>query len=351
MGLLRLLLAISVVSAHHQNHFIFYLVGGTVAVKTFYIISGFYMAMIINSYKDNISFYKSRYLRLFPVYFFCVLITFFLGEGATLYNVKLFDNDQIPFLTNIFLLFTNIFIFFQDVVLFIGVKGGDFFFTGNLHSSDLPLRYFLFIPQGWTLGLEISFYLIAPFIIKKRNIKLIISIIFLSLLLRIILNLFDLKGDPWTYRFFPSELALFLLGSLSYYFFSNLKIKVSKKIIYLFFILISLMTVCYSFITIPGRSIIYFILVACSLWFIFQKTKNNKIDKFLGELSYPVYCSHFVVLHFIFYRVSFLNDENLSFLNSLIIIFIVIVISEIIYFIIHIPIDKYRKIYKKKWIK
>ncbi len=35
MGLIRLLLALSVVSAHQENHFIFYLVGGTVAVKNF----------------------------------------------------------------------------------------------------------------------------------------------------------------------------------------------------------------------------------------------------------------------------------------------------------------------------
>ncbi len=348
MGLIRLLLALSVVSAHQENHFIFYLVGGTVAVKTFYIISGFYMAMIINNYKDNISFYKSRYLRLFPVYFVCVLITFLIGEGATLYNVRLFDNDQIPILTHIFLLFTNIFIFFQDIVMFIGVKGGEFFFTGDLQFSDPILRHFLFMPQGWTLGLEISFYLLAPFIIKKGNIKLIIFLIFLSLLLRIILILFGIKGDPWTYRFFPSELALFLLGSFSYYFFNDSKIEISKKQVYLIYILILIMTVSYSFITIPGRSIIYFALVASSLWFIFQKTKNNKIDKFLGELSYPVYCSHFFVLHFIFYKINFFNNENLSFLNSLIIIFVVIIISAIIYFLVQIPIDKYRQVYKKK---
>ena len=115
MGFIRLLLAISVVSAHLIDDPLFYLVGGTVAVKTFYIISGFYMAMIINNYKNNIAFFKSRYLRLFPVYFACVLIAFYLGDGATAQNYKLFDNDQVPIATHLFLLFTNIFIFFQDL--------------------------------------------------------------------------------------------------------------------------------------------------------------------------------------------------------------------------------------------
>lgn len=86
MGFLRLLLALSVVSAHVINNPFFSLVGGTVAVKTFFIISGFYMAMIINNYKNNIAFFKSRYLRLFPVYFICLIIAYYLGDGETAKN-------------------------------------------------------------------------------------------------------------------------------------------------------------------------------------------------------------------------------------------------------------------------
>ena len=59
MGFIRLLLAVSVVSSHAGVHPFLSLVGGTVAVKTFFIISGFYIAMIINNYKDNTSFYIS----------------------------------------------------------------------------------------------------------------------------------------------------------------------------------------------------------------------------------------------------------------------------------------------------
>lgn len=58
MGILRLLLAISVIIAHTESVFGVRLVGGVIAVQAFYIISGFYMAMILtekyigkNSYK------------------------------------------------------------------------------------------------------------------------------------------------------------------------------------------------------------------------------------------------------------------------------------------------------------
>ena len=346
MGFLRLLLALSVVSAHIINNSFFSLVGGIVAVKTFYIISGFYMAMIINNYKNNIAFFKSRYLRLFPVYFICLIIAYYLGDGETAENQKLFNNDQVPLITHLFLSFTNIFIFFQDLVMFISVKGGEFFFTSNFKSSNPPLYHFLFIPQAWTLGIELSFYMLAPLMIKKKNIKLIIFLILLSLTLRLLLIFFDFKGDPWTYRFFPSELALFLLGSLSYYIFSDLNIRMSKIKIYLIYILIIVFTFCYSFIGLPGRSIIYFSLVVSSLWFIFQETKNSKIDKFLGELSYPVYCSHLLINSYIFNKINFISNNDLIFFTSFAKLFIIIIISAIIYFLIQIPVDRYRKIYK-----
>ena len=162
------------------------------------------------------------------------------------------------------------------------------------------------------------------------------------------LILFDFKGDPWTYRFFPSELALFLLGSLSFYIFSDLNIKVSKIKIYLVYALIITFTLSYSIITLPGRSIMYFLLVATSLWFIFEHTKKNKIDKFIGELSYPVYCSHLFINNYIFNKINFFNSNDLSFLISFLKIFIIMVISAMIYCAIQIPVDRYRKTYKQK---
>ena len=51
--------------------------------------------------------------------------------------------------------------------MFFEVDDGKLYLINNPNSSDLTLNYFLFVPQGWTLGLELSFYLIAPLIIKK----------------------------------------------------------------------------------------------------------------------------------------------------------------------------------------
>ena len=69
MGLLRLILACSVVCGHAGAGVFF--TGPEVAVQTFYIISGFYIAMILDrtvAYRSIWVFYFSRYLRLWPSY-------------------------------------------------------------------------------------------------------------------------------------------------------------------------------------------------------------------------------------------------------------------------------------------
>ena len=49
MGLLRFILAASVVLAHSGDFFGFKFTGGLIAVETFFIISGFYMALILDT--------------------------------------------------------------------------------------------------------------------------------------------------------------------------------------------------------------------------------------------------------------------------------------------------------------
>ncbi|MGG2345083.1 hypothetical protein ACJKRE_08285 [Rickettsia amblyommatis] len=92
----------------------------------------------------------------------------------------------------------------------------------TLLTPRLPLDQFLLIPPGWSIGLEIAFYLMAPWILKKKNIY-ILSIICISLITRIILQFNGFIGDSWSYRFFPSELAVFLIGSQAFYIYTKFK--------------------------------------------------------------------------------------------------------------------------------
>jgi peptidoglycan/LPS O-acetylase OafA/YrhL len=70
MGSLRLILALSVFLAHTGSLFGVFLVGPSVAVQSFFLISGFYMALVLNEkYKGSGSYYlfiTNRLLRLLP---------------------------------------------------------------------------------------------------------------------------------------------------------------------------------------------------------------------------------------------------------------------------------------------
>src|SRR3954451_18121971 len=72
MGMLRLFLALCVVSQHTKNPFRVKLLDAGSAVFVFFVISGFYMAMILNEkytgHGANRTFYWNRVLRLWPAY-------------------------------------------------------------------------------------------------------------------------------------------------------------------------------------------------------------------------------------------------------------------------------------------
>ena len=84
MGILRFLLAFAVFNGHANLPLGFSIVAGSTAVHCFFVISGFYMAMVLNekyipagaSYADFIS---SRMLRLAPAYLMVVVLTIFVA--------------------------------------------------------------------------------------------------------------------------------------------------------------------------------------------------------------------------------------------------------------------------------
>jgi peptidoglycan/LPS O-acetylase OafA/YrhL len=317
MGILRLLLAISVVIAHSGSIFGFNLVGGQIAVQTFYIISGFYMALIINEKYIGINnsyklFITNRLLRLYPVYWVVLILTVLFSVITAIYTNG--DNwgeissyikysDSMNFTSFIFLIFTNLFIFFQDVVMFLGlnISNGLLFFTSNFTKTDPQLYSFLLVPQAWTIGVELTFYLIAPFLVKKGS-KIIVGLLFLSILLRVILFNYGLNKDPWSYRFFPTELVFFLLGIMSYKIYSKIK-DINIKIVYLKIIFagVLIFTVFFSFLPVPliFKAGVYLGLFFLCLPFIFVLTKKMKKDAYIGDLSYPIYISHLLVISFI----------------------------------------------------
>ncbi len=336
MGLFRLILAISVLIAHSTPIFGNTLVGGRVAVESFFMISGFYMTLILSTkYQANLkAFYKNRFLKLFPIYWFftlAVIITSFVTTG----KFTIFKDYIISPISKIILIFFNISPLFNDVTNFLALNlnTGNLFFTTAFRDTIPEIWNYLILPQGWTIGLEISFYLFAPLLIKQKT-KPLLIISAISLTARLLaIQFLGLAHDPWRYRFFPFEIIFFIAGIFAY----RISLSRSKGARIIIPVLL-LFTLFFQFIPINAKPmILYYIIVFLAIPSLFKLTKNNKFDRFLGELSYPLYLCHFLIID-IFAQTIKVNHQYLG-LYTLI---LSVPVAIIAYYIIQKPIEKLR---------
>ena len=296
IGLIRFLLASAVVFAHTSNGE-FKFVPGSLAVESFFVISGFYMMLILSGkYASASDFYLSRYLRLFPFYILCALLALVMWDGN--FFKQLFDLDS--WAAFAFLVFSNFTMLFQDAALFLGVGDGNFELIKSFYDAPqncVLLKDFLLIPPAWSLGTEISFYILAPFILKLRD-RTLIGIICAALFLKAALVFAGFNSQLWNYRFFPVEILFFIVGSLLYRHLKFFK-TLSKKVLLPSTLLIVLFTAFFGniseFLNLAKLSYlmpVYLIFFAISLPMLFIYSGKSKLDRTVGDMSYGIYICH-----------------------------------------------------------
>lgn len=317
MGTLRTILAFAVVFGHFYG---FVFTGGMLAVQIFYLISGYLMSVILlskNNYNEIKNFYLNRALRLYPIYWTVALIALISYLLLTVFDKNNFFDlyQEVGITGSLILIFSNIFLIGQDWIMFLGIKDNLIQFTGDFNDSDIEIWKGLLVPPAWTLGLEISFYLIAPFIIKNK-IRWI-SLLVLSLILKIYMIYIGIGlKDPFSYRFFPAELSFFLLGVFSHQiikpWYESFKLLRNTKLVNLVNFIVVFFSVIF-FILPYDRLLTSFLLISCvviSLPFLAIFQRSNKFDDTIGSLSYPVYICHWYIIWLIKYISEILNISN-----------------------------------------
>lgn len=355
MGILRFILALSVLIAHCSPILGIELIGARVAVQAFYIVSGFYMAFILsekyvganNSFRLFIS---NRFLRIYPIYWVVLCLTilysivvfiFTKGNNYGFLSPYFTQSNSLSIGSILLLLFSNVVIFFQDAILFLSHS----FATGTTSFSSAPLSerqtlsMFFFIPQAWSVAIELCFYLVAPLLMKQRK-TTILLILIVSLMVRY--NLYYYQGlqyDPWTYRFFPTEIAFFILGIFSYSLYQKMKLlSINKNWLNAAFVILILCTFLYSKIDFSLKIYCYFALMVIAIPATFLLTKKSKIDRQIGELSYPIYLTHLFVLSSC-NALKITNEEN----SGIIVLAFSLIISLLINLFISNKIERYRQ--------
>lgn len=324
-GLFRLLLAFSVVVYHSVTAFPI----GHYAVYVFFILSGYW---IFKMYKEKYIFYKNEYrvfllsrlIRLLPVYWIILLITF-----LSMYLINPTNNNLGYKVIN----FSNFFIF-----------GGS---TNGM----------LLVP-AWSLDMEIQFYIIAPLLIflcsSIKILNLIIQSIIISLLLIIFVPVNYIVNNIFFY------LPFFLIGAWIY-----LEDISFSRNLYLVFTLLFFICLLLNY-AIPAIRINFFFnsqaklvgfnyielinifLAMLSIPFVANNVKikiNNKRDFTLSSMSYVVYLLHWPLL--IIYG-AFVNGFSTK--NKIIPLLFFYIVTIILSYLISITMDNFFEQKRKIWL-
>jgi peptidoglycan/LPS O-acetylase OafA/YrhL len=358
MGLLRLFLALSVV-IHHLPERSFAWLNAEVAVLIFFMISGFYMAMVLNERYSKLDawhwrFYLSRVGRLFPAYF--AVLFFGLSWLAWTSSPTVFtSNFGLGYWRQSLLILTNVFIVGQDLFQTIlmtvayGKHNGISDSAIGLLGFDFFQNPFIIIGQSWSLADELVFYALAPFFVLK--VRRILFVLVLSIGVRFFLQWQSLSFPPivWGYWFFPSTISFFCLGNLGYFAYKKIACfswgKTAGLLLWVVFLAWFVLRLKTGGILYEGTDYdsfnhwVFYIAIAICLPFLFLATKNNRFDRLLGELSYPLYLVHGFVIGILLSKGGMTPG---SFSAEVIIIVCSVGIAGLIYIFIDGPVDRFR---------
>ncbi len=309
MGLLRLFLALGVAAGHAWGNFglsgdpLF--IGGR-AVQIFYVISGFLIAMILdgkyaNSLRGTWIFYSNRALKIFVPYLVVLAATIVASllllrasghAGPTAAIVA--EAGTMEPLTWAYVALTNLLLFGKEYGYLLIYRGGQFFF--DLHAVEHPpaLTQFSIIPPAWSLSVELTFYLVAPFILR-RHFLLLAGLALFCQWSRFQAYHFGWYSQGTDIQFFPFELGLFLYGAVIYRARRFLEVGALLRGVIAFGLIIFLWRLPRYFLEHQYQ---LYALVGLLLPSLLLFTNRHRWDRWLGELSYRLYILHYPIIVF-----------------------------------------------------
>lgn len=304
MGMVRVALAMAVLLGHLPVAS-FKFMGGGLAVQGFFIVSGFYMALVLDGKYKNVGlFYSNRLLRLAPTYFVMMAIAavalFGFGITATA-EPELFPLAYGNPVTAAVMVFENIFVVGQEMLYWFEISD-----DGALHfsltGSGLPTEttsvgwQALLVPQSWSLSMELMFYALAP-LLARLSWRWLAAIALASIGLRFAGHLLPVEYGLWQGRFFPTALFLFVAGMLAHKALP-FAAKAPKAFGWLVALGLLALIVCLPLLGLSGEAPrwLMYASIAVATPFVFNASKDNAFDRWIGDLSYPMYLCHLVIV-------------------------------------------------------
>jgi peptidoglycan/LPS O-acetylase OafA/YrhL len=347
MGALRLFLALVVVIDHYRmlclrptgvdvdSKYLELGMNAGYAVLFFYVISGFLMSFVLDTkYADDAAgvyqFYKARFIRIFSLYW-PIMVFSFLVVGLPHVSAKHRLLDR----------------FFAIFLI-----GADWRVSFGAYPETYFKLFPAFLNPAWTLGAELTFYVLAPFLL--RSLSGTICVFMMSVAIRAPLVYAFGHNDSWVYHFFPSTILFFLLGNLAY--------RISKNVPALTrygWVLLAV-AIYYSIrgVNRPFDGKYMYATVTCfalCLPSIFAKSRNNRLLNFLGDLSFPVYLIQVFIItwgmdfiHPLIVRLAGSNQPS-PYLSVGFLVLLVTLTAALVFFLVERPCSALMRV-TVKWI-
>lgn len=316
---------ISVIAYHLKIDFFRF---GYLGVDVFFVLSG-YLIFRITSVNGEftkqyiLSYLKNRVRRIAPALLFNIV----LAVPFVYFFTAPYLHDEIrkSLIATIFSV-ANIFYFLNT----------NYF---NSINDTAPFLHF------WSISLEIQFYLSAPFIIlgalrSKAPKFLIFTLIIVSLILS---SIYMYRNDAASFYMLPMRLWEFLIGGFVFLLnkkdFSGVSSNTIVIVRNFSFTVLVLAMSTNALSSISSFANVFICL--CTSIVLFQVERNSRIGIyssppmiFVGNISYSLYLSHFVV--FFLFENYFVNNQW-AFSSLSLSIFITVLISLFSYYVIEKP--------------
>lgn len=296
MGVVRLLLAVLVFNSHWP-----FLdrdsLSGHQAVELFFLISGFYMSLVLTErYATASAFYRSRARRLLPAYWTVLALSvaclwlwdFHPLTGWTTYSEMLTEHPVQGLLFGA----TQVLVVGQEWLFGMTRDAGGHFMLASDLMGDAWRK--TAVIQSWSLSLEIMFYALAPLLARLRTGTLAV-LLGASLALRVGADLHGIGLTGLGTRLFPLEAWLFLAGMLSHR--TSLRItRIPARLDGPALALLLTAIAAAGLVPEPVRLPLLALMTWAAMPLVFRLVRDNRVDRFVGEITYPFYLMHYLVI-------------------------------------------------------